>query len=119
MCRAVLFCAALDSVMFGGVPLLHISAALCNVDLCSVVLCCVVPCCVVLCSGVFPCCLYRLRCVVLAYVVMLTYVGLCCVVLLCVGLCCVVLRCVMLCCGLLLQVSAASCCVDLCFVVLC
>ena len=76
-------------VRLSYVPLLHMSVATGCVDLCRVVLWFAVVCCALFCSGVFRCCMYRLRSVVSCCPV------LCCAGLSCVVFCTVVLRCCM------------------------
>ena len=94
--------------MFCRVPLLHVSVALCCVDVCCVVLRRVVQNCVALFPGVFRCCVYQLRCVVLTYAVLCRAVFYC-----------IVRNRVPLCCVVLLNVSAPLCYVDVCGVVVC
>ena len=105
VCYVLRCCAALCGVVFffRCLRFLHASEALCCDDVCVVVSCCVLLCCDVLCSVAFHCCMRRLRCAVLNYVV-LNRVALCCVV-----LCCAALYYVLLC-------SAVACigCVELC-----
>ena len=90
-------------VLFCSVPQLHVSIVLSCVDLGCVVFGCAVLCRVEFRSVVFHVCMYRLRCIVLAYAMSS----------------CTVLTDAVLCCVPLLHVSVVLCCVDSCWDVWC